>query len=218
MGKITVKHFINVNLRPYIVGDEKLYPPYLLITVNRKTTKVKSHSFSELQSPENFKKHIRSKEASSEVLAVTDLITSQVSVFNENFDTNLFSSFYNLMPEYPLINSQIFERVMSNTKLKNDWSDLILGHKGSNPQSGLTFFDWYKPEFQNENKKQLSASGLTIKQVNQIVLISFFEFLQVIARSQQKYNSLLSKYPLFFEDAEGFALSYASLNQKKPKD
>ena len=89
MGKITVKHFINVNLKPYLVRGEKLYPVYIMITVNRKTTKVKGHAFSELHSESDFDELIQSDEATSEAIAVENLIVAQTSWFTDSFDTNL---------------------------------------------------------------------------------------------------------------------------------
>ena len=42
MGKITVKHYLNTNLKPYEMDGEKQYKIYFLLRYNNKNTKVKS--------------------------------------------------------------------------------------------------------------------------------------------------------------------------------
>ena len=42
MGKITVKHYLNTNLKPYEMDGEKLYKLYFLLRYNNKNTKIKS--------------------------------------------------------------------------------------------------------------------------------------------------------------------------------
>ena len=42
MGKITVKHFLNTNLKPYVINKQNYYSIYVFVTANRKTTKLKS--------------------------------------------------------------------------------------------------------------------------------------------------------------------------------
>ena len=54
MGKITIKHFLNTNLKPYIINKQNYYSVYLLITAQRKTTKVKSLVFDEYYSESDF--------------------------------------------------------------------------------------------------------------------------------------------------------------------
>lgn len=42
MGKITVKHYLNTNLKPYIIGGESYYKIYVLIRADTQNTKIKS--------------------------------------------------------------------------------------------------------------------------------------------------------------------------------
>ena len=42
MGKITVKHYLNTNLKPYEMDGEKMYKLYFLLRYNNKNTKIKS--------------------------------------------------------------------------------------------------------------------------------------------------------------------------------
>ena len=54
MSKITIKHFLNTNLKPYIINKQNYYTIYLLITANRKTTKLKSLVFDEYYTENDF--------------------------------------------------------------------------------------------------------------------------------------------------------------------
>lgn len=42
MGKITIKHYLNTNLKPYVVDGDKYYKIYVLIRAENKNTKLKS--------------------------------------------------------------------------------------------------------------------------------------------------------------------------------
>ena len=42
MGKITVKHYLNTNLKPRTHGKHKLYPLYVQIVINRLNFRFKS--------------------------------------------------------------------------------------------------------------------------------------------------------------------------------
>ena len=42
MNKITVKHYLNTNLKPYVINGDKYYSIYALVTSHRQNTKVKS--------------------------------------------------------------------------------------------------------------------------------------------------------------------------------
>ena len=75
MKKVTVKHYLNTNLKPYIVRGEKYYTVYMLVTVNRKTTRIPSKEFEELHTEEEFENEILpSEELQAEVKTVENII------------------------------------------------------------------------------------------------------------------------------------------------
>ena len=101
MGKITIKHYLNKNLKPYKIKDEKYYMVHILITVNRKTTRVRSKIFEEICTEKDFEEIEKTEQAGifEESKTIETIIQTQLSMFNE-FDTSLFCAFYNLMDKY----------------------------------------------------------------------------------------------------------------------
>lgn len=221
VGKITVKHFLNVNLKPYLVRGEKFFPVYLLIIVHQKTTKVRSHEFAELQTEEDFEKIINSKNAKVEIETVENLIDAQISCFREGiFDTNLFSALYNLMPRYSISRSVTFKAALKSTGKINDadldylvtYTGLFQRENNTIVEPELTFYEWFDPSMQKNNSKYLKKFHIpaySIRVINQVVVISFFEVLMIIAHSQRKYHEMKAKYAKsfdsYFHDAQKIA-------------
>ena len=58
MGKITVKHYLNTNLKPYIIDGEKYYKIYVLIRADTQNTKIKSDVSSNEYTETEFEKLI----------------------------------------------------------------------------------------------------------------------------------------------------------------
>ncbi len=96
--KISVKHFLNTNVKPSIINGEKYYPIFLLVTARRKTTKFKSLIFTELYTETMFDEIMTSKDAEDKEMINEELTTMQniaglvMSELNE-FDTTFFYAF-----------------------------------------------------------------------------------------------------------------------------
>lgn len=209
MPKVTAKHYLNVNLKPYVIRGEKFYPVYVLVTSFRKTTKVKSNVFAELQTESDFEELVKSKEAKEEI-ATIELLTETInSITQQPFDTVLFSLIYNQTPNHFCGARSLLSEVLRGNKKIG--SLLLEELYSSTNQNGPSFFEWYSPKWQKRIKKFLLSrgikeDGLTI--VNEVALFCFFEILSIVIMvSPIKYRVLKDKYPFFLEDYREFALN-----------
>ena len=200
MKKVTVKHYLNTNLKPYIVRGEKYYTVYMLVTVNRKTTRIPSKEFEELHTEEEFENEILpSEELQAEVKTVENIIKTQLAIDNDEFNTLLFSALYNFMPKYSL--SKADSDVMYHIADMNDY-------EGKYMQSGWSFYDWYRDDVQKVIQKKLEDCGnetwrsviktKKIENINQAVMICFFNVLAYITPSTAKYKILGNQYEMYY--------------------
>jgi hypothetical protein len=211
MGKVTVKHFINTNLKPYTVRGQKYYAVYLLITVNRKTTKVRSHAFEEMHTEKEFESFLKRgsdfyKAILDETRTVENIILTQLE-FDPEFDTTLFSALYNLMPKYLIAESQPFARVIIiNPNFKNlSLSDLVRNKRTkdrSTNQSSITFFDWYSPSSQLRLIKLMEGRKIRmpIIKLNLSLMYSFFGYLRIIVTANKKYNDIGIRFDMILRE------------------
>jgi len=106
MKKITVNHYLNINLKPYIIGPEKYYKIYFLLRYQNKNTKIKSllnievteSEYSEIITDEN---NLINKRIKREIVFVEDIIKA-IEKINLIFDIKVFNDFWN-MATYPII-------------------------------------------------------------------------------------------------------------------
>lgn len=106
MGKITVKHYLNTNLKPYIIDGEKYYKLYFLMRYNNKNTKMKS-LLNEEMTEEEYSRRISE---SSDILNIR--IKNEISFIEKiiaiaektklAFDMKLFMDIWNIAT-YPVI-------------------------------------------------------------------------------------------------------------------
>ena len=161
--KITVKHFLHEKMRVFKVNNENHYQVYLQILVTNKLTRIKSYSFTEIYTKTDFEGLQSSEKAQNEIITVQNLIRTQLGITNE-FDTNLFSAFYNLMPNYEL--SQILAEKLLNVA------------KGS-------FYNFFSPsnQIEIENALREKTEKMPIMEnVNKGVMLAFFEILAIKGR------------------------------------
>ncbi len=236
MGKITVKHYLNTNLKPYIINGEKYYSIYALITVNRQNTKVKSVFYNEYYTEKDFSEIMdkTNKEdyenIENEETTIKNIINILISEFND-FDFVLFSAIYNFYQ-----NIHIFEvDIQLYVSTKNDGTKIIvdLYKKDTNKTGlsiddfftlpfsikenqakGMSLFTWYSKFAQAELKQYLINNNClydverTIFILNQLVFYNSFDKLNWIIKGSKKFNSLLEKYFSFFDCFEQFAAPY----------
>ncbi|AQX13494.1 hypothetical protein [Elizabethkingia meningoseptica] len=99
MSKITAKHFLNTNLKPYLINKEKHYSIYISLVAYRKNTKVKSITFDEYYSEDTFNDIINSVDEydinliENEISIITLITELTVSVLKE-FDTAFITAYF----------------------------------------------------------------------------------------------------------------------------
>jgi len=106
MGKITVKHYLNTNLKPYLIGDEKYYKVYFLLRYQNKSTKLKSitnleYTESEYKSIIEDSNNIINKRLNNEVVFIEKIIET-IEILNIPFDIQVFNDFLHIAT-YPII-------------------------------------------------------------------------------------------------------------------
>lgn len=86
MGKITVKHYLNTNLKPYIINGEKYYKIYVLIRADTQNTKIKSDISANEYTEKEFEKHISDKtgEIAKAIKEETKIIRFIVELIKKN--------------------------------------------------------------------------------------------------------------------------------------
>lgn len=198
MGKITIKHYLNKNLKPYKIKDEKYYMVHILITVNRKTTRVRSKAFEEICTENDFEEIERTEQAGlyEESKTIETLIQTQLDMFNE-FDTSLFCAFYNLMDKY------------NTNRIPHYRADFLGNITDEKTQNECTFYDIFRPSTQKRIAEIIESTDFkNVGELNKAVMRSFFEILEIVARSTQKYRFIPELYQnqcerphLFFETA-----------------
>jgi len=106
MGKITVKHYLNTNLKPYYLGDEKLYKLYFLLRYNNKNTKIKSLLNVEMTEAE-YSKGISENENNlntriANEISFVEKVIEIAEKTNIPFDMKLFNDVWQIST-YPII-------------------------------------------------------------------------------------------------------------------
>ncbi|GHS90811.1 hypothetical protein FACS1894203_0340 [Bacteroidia bacterium] len=237
MGKITVKHYLNTNLKPYIINGEKYFTIYALVTANRQNTKVKSKVFNEYYTENDFIE-ITDENNKEDFITLQNEAKTIENIANELinkveiFDTALFSAIYNYFQEIFIYDLDIQVYKEGNTvvdlydKNKNKLGiaiDQFFIKEFSMKESrakGMSLFTWFSPLGQTELEKFLFESNckFDIKEakliLNDIVFEKSFEVLSWILKGSQKYKILLDKYDHLFESVYKSA-SYEKIGIEK---
>ncbi len=99
MAKITAKHFLNTNLKPYLINKEKHYSVYISLVAYRKNTKVKSIVLDEYYNENTFNEIINSSDEydinliENEINTISLITEISVEVLKE-FDTAFITSYF----------------------------------------------------------------------------------------------------------------------------
>ena len=123
MSKITAKHFLNTNLKPYIINGVKHYSIYILLIAYRQNTKVKSITFNEYYSEDFFNEIINSNDKEdinlidNEINTIT-LIAEFLTDILGKFDTAFITSYFKFTS---LININNFSYVSGQIKHINKY-------------------------------------------------------------------------------------------------
>lgn len=236
MGKITVKHYLNTNLKPYIINGEKYYSIYSLVTVNRQNTKVKSVFYNEYYTEKDFTEIMdkTNKEdfenIDNEVITITNLINILLREFDD-FDFVLFSAIYNFYQTIHIFDVHIenhlstkddgtnlyvslYEKDQNKAGLSIDTFFIEPFSIKENQSKGMSLFTWYSKFAQAELKQYLINNNClydierTIFILNQIVFYNSFDILNWIIKGSKKFNSLQEKYYSVFNNFEQYVEPY----------
>jgi len=220
MSKITVKHYLNTNIKPYYISGEPYYGVYILVIVNRQNTKVKSLIFNELYREIDFKELTTSDEMKLEESIIENFVPLLIEYFS-GFDTSLFSSFFNFINTIHVGDIDI-EDNSSGTKtldLSGGFSkfyiDLIeyfyTGYsQNKNMTKGMSIYDW----FSNENKKELQKYLIknkckidineTIEVLFKMVFLGCLDRFSWFLKGSPKNSKLFQKYELIFDSTKEY--------------
>lgn len=213
MGKITVKHYLNTNLKPYVIRSENYYSMYVMVVVNRKNTKVKSISFEELYTENDFEEiQSDSDGLLIQEIAVIEKLCSLIQDVLGDFDTTFFSAYYSLMKDI-FIDSIDFEKHARNKF--NIWDEMHKNNKmnlaiesfvfgdfslGINKTHGMDMFTWYSLTGQEklcnylkEKNIQGDISQITLM-LNKLVFLGSMEAFSMKLHESKKGKELYKKY------------------------
>jgi hypothetical protein len=232
MGKITVKHYLNTNLKAYIINGEKYYSIYALVTANRQNTKVKSiafneyyteRDFEEINNQNNIEDYTIIKNEEVTIINIASLILNEF----ETFDTTLFAAIYNYFKDI-FVFELSFEmkylgssrHISLNSKEKNkaglNISEffVIPEYLKENFSNGMSLYTWYSDNAQKDFKTFLITNNCqydidrTIELLNKIIFYESFEKLYDFLKGQKKYEGLLEKYSIVFEGVNDRVVPY----------
>lgn len=166
MGKITVRHYLNTNLKPYIVDGEKLYSLYFLLRYQNKNTKIKSLIDVELSEKE-YSQVIKDKNNSlnTKIKNEVELVEKIINItdkMNHPFEIKLFRDVWEISV-YPIIEK--FEKYINWQSRKIEQYNSISDYDTHNIESYLNVL--------NSLKLFVYKSRHTI--TNELFLIQFFD-------------------------------------------
>lgn len=216
MGKISIKHFLNTNLKPYIINKQNYYSIYVLITAQRKTTKVKSITFNEYYTESDFNDIFSSESNDDKIMIENE--THAINIISElvinelqEFDTNFLTAFYNFSNTVDIwkIDNQIF--TYNNVQI-----DLFDSKKNSAGISidnikliftkarGLTLFEFYNKQNQEKAKNELQKQSVkniedALNDINKSFFYRSMEFFEWYVEGNKKNAELKERYSIFFE-------------------
>jgi hypothetical protein len=207
-NKITVKHYLNTNLKAYKVKNENFYSVYLFVTTKNVVTRVKSHYFNDLYSLKEFENFSNAGNENFELMkkevgAVENIIRAQLNLTKE-FDTNLFSLLYNHTPNIKLIHSSAsMDKYLKNVcMIESEKEKIQLGDK--EVATTISIYDFFKPNYQKEVERILreKENKLPIMEnVNVGVLLCFFQAAKNVLSTIKKYEKISTKYDYLLNNA-----------------
>jgi hypothetical protein len=106
MGRITVKHYLNINLKPYKIDGEDYYKIYFLLRYNNKNTKIKSLINEEMTLMDYEKRKSDSKDILHQrienEIKLIEKIIGIADKTNQPFEIKLFNDIWQLST-YPIL-------------------------------------------------------------------------------------------------------------------
>ncbi len=219
MGKITVKHFLNTNLKPYVINKQNYYSIYVFVTANRKTTKLKSIMFDEYYSENDFDSIFNSNEEEdirmikNEVSTITRITELILEVTGE-FDTTFLASYFTFSNTITLLgaDAEVFEyegKEVNTYRGKNKLNfklDALFLEVGHNIQKEMFIYEFFSDEVQEKALKFIEKTNDSKRakeiliDVNKMLFYSSMSFFKWYIEGSRKNAVLKEKYVLLFEN------------------
>jgi hypothetical protein len=220
MGKITVKHYLNTNLKPYLINGANYYSIYALLRANMRNTKVKSVLFNELYNEDDFNEiinpvNIEYKELIEKETSILQNITSLTISELSEFDTHFVTAYFNFIPTIDIF--QIDDQIFSNKKTINFYNEdenatgislenFKLLHLNKNTHKGISLYDYFSENVQLSLTNYLIDNNCktniaqTVNDINKVYFYQSFDKFKWFLNGSKKNKVLLSKYDVLFED------------------
>lgn len=195
MGKITAKHFLNTNLKPYVISGTKHYSIYILLVANRQNTKVKSINFDEYYSEETFNEIINSnniedKELISNEISTIIRITEITLEILNTFDTAFITSYFKFCSMYNL-GSKSSNNSYDSKEINNLFT--YYEYYSTNPKNNIYNIK-LKEDLKNDNQDYLKKDRLS-DYLNEFRSTTLFDFFndknQIKIKEYIKQNTFL---------------------------
>lgn len=208
MGKITIQHYLNTNLKPYIIRGENYYSIYIMVIVNRKSTKVKSISFEEIYTEKDFEDILNEDNdiLNQEIKTIENICTLIQDVFGI-FDVTLFSMYYALMNDIFVddidfeyndgIKMNFFKREKNNIGLGIEYYIFDDFSLSKNKTHGMSIFVWFSKEGQSELANYIKKQCLNITTDDIIGILNKAVFLGSMNRFSEKLQESKKGRDLF---------------------
>ncbi len=219
MGTISVKHFLNKNLKPYMINGTAYYSIYVLVTAQRKTTKFKSLTFTEYYSEQDFNELMNSPENKTaidneltSIKRIAEIIIAEIGVF----DTMFFTAYVNFSKGCEITNINI-DVLQTETDIAQTFGKKsILGISVRDVLPLCDLFEFYGIEQQTELKKQINtisdkdffynkkiSTDELMQDINNLIFVFSMPFFQHYIRGRKKSMDLILTYlELFLEGKE----------------
>lgn len=226
-SKITIKHFLNTNLKPFVINGKNYYSIYILITAKRKTTKLKSLEFSEYYTKEDFNDIFNSdneddntiiKNETTSFINIAKLIIDSIEDFSPAFFTAYLSFSNNItFWEIPLEDITPFKK---DNILKLDLSQLYSNIQGEKYITEKTVFQLYNNENQTKALNYIKQNGIEnpkeiLNDINQIIFYCSLEKFRWFVEGSKKNISIKNKHIFLFENYNSILINKLSKKYNK---
>lgn len=220
MSKITVKHYLNTNSKPYVINGESYYSIYILLTAKRQNTKFKSIAFNELYNEKDFEDIINSN-SNDDINLINEEISVLTNISNliieelGDFDTHFVTAYFNFISTIQIWDVEVqcfsgenksidfYSKEKNKAGIKLDDYKIL---KTNSIVKGISLYEF----FGNSNQLFLKAFLIdnkcktnieqTLKDISRIYFYQSFDKFKWFLNGSKKNKTLLSKYEVLFED------------------
>ena len=219
-SKITVKHYLNTNSKPYIINGISYYSIYILLTAKRQNTKFKSFGFNELYCEKDFEDILNltdneDKKIITEEISVLENISNLVINELQDFDTHFVTAYFSFIPTIQIwdVDIEVFrldDKYVNFYNKENNKSGIKLDDykllKTNSIVKGISLYEF----FGNANQQFLrdflvyndckTSIEDTISDINKIFFYQSFDKFKWFLNGSKKNKTLLTKYEVLFQD------------------